>query len=437
VTPEASGQLHPRCADARSHGTREAAIGNSCLPLSLETELRRGAEGGIVEPSAAVGGHGFVEVRSAECCAASEAAKFAFGHVKESDGDPRLSNRTALDPTKATLNCRLIEDHLQRSLVDYPLLVHNLGVMYEWATTRPQAMIPVIALDSCVMFVLKKPVSLAIALIGLWGSIRTAQASTRHVFPTTLCEVLSHSAGWDNKLISVSASYFDGGWPGGPVIADDRCEAGVVEVIFAKQIDAERYLDSSIPRDSLGTFDHSVQATWTGRFHANYGKFHETFLDVREITNLSVASINFSKSDASPIPTSIEEVVTHPRVFNHQTIAFHSRFEKGMHGSMVFECGSENEVRGISIRSTAGANGGEALEDALRQGGPGTLDKTIEADWIGRLGWFPNPPPFHPVYRIQITAIRNLTVSRHAKHIPLCGSESDTRPVLGTPPPLK
>ena len=56
---------------------------------------------------------------------------------------------------------------------------------------------------------------------------------------------------------------------------------------------------------------------------------------------------------------------------------------------MVFECGSGNIGRGIPIRSTTGANGEEALEHALRQGGPGTLDKTIGADWIGRLSWFP------------------------------------------------
>jgi hypothetical protein len=276
------------------------------------------------------------------------------------------------------------------------------------------------------MFVLKQPVCIAIALISLWCSTRTSQASPKHPIPTTLCEVLSHSAGWDNKLISVSASYFDGGWPGGPVIADDRCEAGVVDVTFANHGGAERYLESSIPSDSLGTFDHSVQATWTGRFHADYGKFHETFLDVQGIANLSVTPVDFSKSDASPIPTSIEEIVTHPRVFNHQTIAFHSQFESdGMHGSMVFECGSGNIGRGIPIRSTTGANGEEALEHALRQGGPGTLDKTIGADWIGRLSWFPSP--VHPVYRIQITAIRNLTVSMHANYVPVCGPESESR----------
>lgn len=278
------------------------------------------------------------------------------------------------------------------------------------------------------MFVLKQPVCIAIALISLGCSVRASQASPKHPIPTTLCDVLSHSTGWDNKLISVPASYFDGGWPGGAVLADDRCEAGVVDVTFANRGGAERYLDSSIPSDSLGTFDHSVQATWTGRFHADYGKFHETFLDVQGIANLSVTPVDFSKTDASPIPTSIEGIVTHPRVFNHQTVAFHSQFESdGMHGSIVFECGSGNIGLGIPIRSTAGANGEEALEHALHQGGPGTLDKTIEADWIGRVSWFPNPPPFRSVYRIQITAIRNLTVSMHANYIQPCKSESGSR----------
>lgn len=278
------------------------------------------------------------------------------------------------------------------------------------------------------MFGLKHSALLAFALAGLLGSGGTAHASPKHPIPTTLCEVLSHSASWDNRFISVPASYFDGGWPGGPVIADGHCEDGALGVAFANHTDAEKYLDSSIPSDSLGTFDHSVQATWTGRFHANYGKFHETFLDVQGITNLSVEPIDFSKSDASPIRTSIEEVVTHPLLYNHQTIAFHSRFESdGTHGSMVFECGSGNTGSGIPIRSTTGANGEEALENALRQGGPGTLDKTIEADWVGRVSWFPSAPPFHSVYRIQITAIRNLTVSRHANYLPPCGPETKSR----------
>jgi hypothetical protein len=278
------------------------------------------------------------------------------------------------------------------------------------------------------MFVLKKSVSIAVAFTALWCSLGASQASPKHPIPTTLCDVLSHSTRWDSKLISVPASYFDGGWPGGPVLADDRCEAGVVEVTFADHRVAER-LDSSMPSDSLGTFDHSVQATWIGQFHANHGKFHATFLEVQRTTNLSVTAVDFSKSDASPISTGIEEVVTHPRVYNHKTIAFHSRFESdGMHGSMVFECGTGNIGRGIPIKSTAGASGEKALDDALRQGGPGTLDKTIEAEWIGRLSWSPNPPPFHSVYRIQITAIRNLTVSMHANYIQQCGSESESRP---------
>jgi hypothetical protein len=266
----------------------------------------------------------------------------------------------------------------------------------------------------------------AIALQLLSSSIK---ATGTQPIPTNLCEVMSHSAKWDNKLISVPASYFDGGWPGGPVIVDDRCEAGVVDVAFAEHTDAERQLDSSIPNDSLGTFDHSVQATWIGQFYANHGKFHETFLDVQRIANLSVTPVDFSKSDASPISTSIEEVVTHPRVYNHKTIAFHSRFESdGMHGSMVFECGTGNIGRGIPIESTAGASGEEALNQALRQGGPGTLDKTIKADWIGRVSWFPRQAPLRPVYKIQITAIRNFTVSIHANNILSCGSKSESRP---------
>lgn len=279
------------------------------------------------------------------------------------------------------------------------------------------------------MFVPKLPAFFAVTFIGLSSSMSCAQVIPERPIPTTLCDVLSHSAGWENKLISVSAAYFDGGWPGGPVIADDRCETGVVDVTFAKHSDVERYLNSSIPSGSLGTFDHSVQAIWTGQFHTNYGKFHETFLDVQRMTNLSVKPVDFSMSGGAPISTSIEEVVTHPRIFNHKTIAFHSRFESdGMHGSMVFECGSGDVGRGIPIRSTAGARGEEALEHALHQGGPGTLDKTIEADWTGRVSWFPTPPPYHPVYKIQITAIRNLTVTIHANAVPQCGAQRNARP---------
>lgn len=153
---------------------------------------------------------------------------------------------------------------------------------------------------------LKQIVFCAIVLLVLSVSIKTTEASPRHPIPTSVCEVLSHSAEWDNKLISVSASYFDGGWPGGPVIADDRCEAGVVDVAFAGT-NAEKRLNSAIPDDTLGTFDHSVQATWIGNFRANHGKFHETFLDVQRITNLTVTPVDFLKSDASPISATIED----------------------------------------------------------------------------------------------------------------------------------
>lgn len=271
-----------------------------------------------------------------------------------------------------------------------------------------------------------KTVFFAIALTTLSAGIK---ANGVQAIQTNLCEVMSHPSEWNNKLISVSAWYFDGGWPGGPVIADDRCEAGVLDVAFAEHADAEKRLNSAIPDDSLGTFDHSVQATWIGRFRASHGKFHETFLDIQRITNLTVTPVDFSKSDASPISTTIEDVVTHPRVYNHKTIAFHSRFESdGMHGSMVFECGVGNIGRGIPIRSIDGASGEEALEHALRNGGPGTLDKTIEADWVGRVSSFPRAAPFRPVYKMQITAIRNLTVSMHASEISSCGSESESRP---------
>lgn len=275
------------------------------------------------------------------------------------------------------------------------------------------------------MFRRLKTVFFAIASIALSASVTTTGAQP---IPAKLCDVMSHSSEWNNKLISVSAAYFDGGWPAGPVIADDRCKAGVVDVAFA-HAEAEKRLNSAIPDDSLGTFDHSVQAIWIGKFRANHGKFHETFLDIQDITNLTVTPVDFSKSDASPISTTIEEVVTHPRVYNHKAIAFHSRFESdGMHGSMVFECSTGNIGRGIPIRSTAGATGEEALDDALRQGGPGTVDKTIEADWIGRVSWFPRAAPFRPVYKIQITAIRNLTISMHANQTSSCGSESEPRP---------
>jgi len=143
-----------------------------------------------------------------------------------------------------------------------------------------------------------------------------------------------------------------------------------------------------------------------------------------------VKPVDFSKSDSSPIATSIEEVVTHPQVFEHKTIAFHSRIESdGMHGSWVSECGHENTEVGISIVSFAGASGEQSLEHAFNQGGPGTLDKTIWADWTGRLSWFPSAPPFHPVYEIQIISIKNLTVSMHERAVLDCDSAAETVPL--------
>jgi len=190
------------------------------------------------------------------------------------------------------------------------------------------------------LFGQKRPVFIALALMSTAVSIRTIHAYPRRSIPTTLCEVLSHPAKWDNKVVSISASYLDGVVWQGPVLADDRCENGVMDVAFTRHTTAEKDLDSSIPRDSLGTFDHSVQAIWTVRFHSNHGKFHETFLDVQTITNLSVSPMDLFSSDASPISTSVDEIVSHPRVFNHKKVAFHSEFmSDGMHGSMVFECG--------------------------------------------------------------------------------------------------
>jgi hypothetical protein len=279
------------------------------------------------------------------------------------------------------------------------------------------------------MFSLRKPMLVVVALVSTTPIVSTSQASSKHPVPTTLCEVLSHPDRWNNELVSVSASYFDAG-SHGAVLADDRCEVGVVDVTFVWNSKAKRELDSSIPGDSLGTFDHSVQGTWTGRFHTNYGKFHETFLDVQTITNLSVTPVDFSTSDSSPIVTSIEEVVTHPRMFDHKTISFHSRIESdGMHGSWVSECGHANTEVGISIMSSAGAIGEQSLEHALNQGGPGTLDKTIWADWTGRLTWLPRATPFHPVYQIQIISIKNLTVSMHEEAVLDCESAAKSAPV--------
>jgi hypothetical protein len=267
-----------------------------------------------------------------------------------------------------------------------------------------------------------------LALLSCVTAIKAQVISTPT--PTDLCAIMAHPADWDNKLISVSASYYEAAWPGGPVLADDHCDAGVVNVAFARHTDIDKRLTTSIPETSLGTFDHSVNAAWIGRFHAKYGKFHETFFEVERIANFKVAAIDFSESDASPISASIEEVVTHPRVFNHKTIAFRSRFESdGMHASLLFECGAGNIGRAIRIMSTEGAKGLNVLDDALYRGGPGTSDKTIQADWIGRVSWSPRAKPLESGYQIQIISVQNLVVKMHATEPILTGeAEAHSRP---------
>jgi hypothetical protein len=125
------------------------------------------------------------------------------------------------------------------------------------------------------------------------------------------------------------------------VLADDRCDNGVLEVAFARSSTARKGLDAALPNDSLGTFDRAVKGTWVGRFHSDYGRFHETFLEVSTISNLSVVPFDFSTSYASPISTTVDEVVKHPKEFNHK-IAYHRSeyMSDGTHGSMIFECNS-------------------------------------------------------------------------------------------------
>jgi hypothetical protein len=124
-------------------------------------------------------------------------------------------------------------------------------------------------------------------------------------------------------------------------LVDRHCDDRPLEAQILWGSNARAELDAALSKDSLGTFGSAVTGTWVGRFHSDYGKFHERFLEVRAITNLSASPIDFSISDASPIPTTVGEIVNHPRALDHKTVVFRSEFlSDGMHGSIVFECGA-------------------------------------------------------------------------------------------------
>jgi hypothetical protein len=260
--------------------------------------------------------------------------------------------------------------------------------------------------------------SCVLACITAFAGVGTSHAFPQHPISTNLCEVLSSPSDWNNKIVSLAAAYFIGGFDG-PVIVDEHCENGIVEISFMKHTTSEDELETAIPRNSLGTFDHTVTGTWIGRFHSNYGKFHETFLDVQAIRHLTVSPIDFSSSDASPIRTTLKDIVAQPKVFDRKTVVVDAEFmTDAMHGSMVFECGAHGMGPGILIRRISGARGEDTLDHALQQGHLATLDKTIRAEWTGRLSSLPNP--VRGGYEIQITAIRNLAVVMHPDALP-CG----------------
>jgi hypothetical protein len=259
--------------------------------------------------------------------------------------------------------------------------------------------------------------ALAIAMVAGSG---TSHASSRDPIPTSICTVLSRPADWNNKNVSLSASYYGDGFFGGALV-DNHCDDSVLEVAIVWNSQAQAELKAALLKARLGSFGNVVSGTWVGRFHSNYGKFHGTFLEVRAIANLSVLPIDFSISDASPISTTLGEIVNHPKAFNQKTVVFRSELMSDLHGSIVFECVSKGVARGIKIRSTIEAKGEETLDRALQQGLPGTLDKTISAEWTGRLVWFPRPGSSG--YEIQIVAIEHLTSSLHPAEAP-CESEA-------------
>jgi hypothetical protein len=266
------------------------------------------------------------------------------------------------------------------------------------------------------MLGIKQFVVAALFYLALAACEGTGHASPPHAIPTSICMVLSHPTDWNNKIVSVSASYYDDGIHGA-VLADDHCANGVLQMTFLSRSTAQAGLNAAFPDDSLGTFDHATNGTWVGRFRSDYGKFHETFLEVRAITNLTVVPIDFSASDASPIHTTVDEIVNHPKQFDHKTVVLRSEYmSDGMHGSMVFDCNPNNDERGIRIRSTTGAKGQDTLDQALQQGYRGTIDKTIRAEWTGRLSWIPST--VSGIYEIQIIEVRNLTLSKHPNAVP-------------------
>jgi hypothetical protein len=272
---------------------------------------------------------------------------------------------------------------------------------------------------------MRQSVVAALTCIAIAAGVATSHASPREPIPTSICTVLLRPADWDNKIVSLSASYYDG-VISSAVLADDHCDHGVLEAELVWDSAADKELKAALSKDLFGTFGSAVTGTWVGRFHTNYGKSHGTFLEVRAITNLSVSPIDFSASEASPIPTTVEEIVNHPKEFAHKTVVFRSEYiSDGMHGSMVFDCGSKGVGSGIRIQRTTGAKGEETLDQALQHGYPGTMDKTIRAEWTGRLAWFPSLAS--GFYEVQITAIRDLTFSVHPYEEP-CGAQPAPAP---------
>jgi hypothetical protein len=262
-------------------------------------------------------------------------------------------------------------------------------------------------------FRMRLTIIVAFACFALVLCVGTSQTSPQEPVPTSICAILSQPTDWDNKIVSLSAAYYDDEI-NGAVLADDHCDKGAIELVFPWNSPAKEPLKAALSKDSRGNFGSSVTGTWVGRFHSDYGKFHDMFLEATAVSDLALFPIDFSTGDASPISTTIEEILKRPKESSHKTVVFRSQFESdGMHGSWVSYCESERVGHGIIIRTFEGANGEKALDKARHHGSPGTIDKTIWAEWTGRLVWFPRAKPASGFYEIQIIGIRNLTFTMH------------------------
>jgi len=111
-----------------------------------------------------------------------------------------------------------------------------------------------------------------------------------------------------------------------------------------------------------------------------------------------------NKPEVLPIPTAVCAITMQPRLYRGKLVSFQAEFwSDGIEHSVLVDPWCKH---GLGPNWTGSPKGEEAFDKALRTGGPGTLDKTITATWIGRFAWHPGQIPTWVLKVIEIKDLK-------------------------------